>query len=295
MRIGQQNFKIVMNIKPKRSLSFLVEETNIFPVNDAGARFEQLAELGATGKAFSVLEAVSTNSAPTSMSDIIRVTGMTKPTAHRIVNLLIDIGFLDRDGSGMGFIEGANLVDLAHKTLAAAAPRSLRHSILQGLSDETGETSNYGVLSGGEVIYLDRVEAKWPLRLRFNAGSRVPAHCTAIGKLLLSRLPENEASSLLRSMPKSRYTENTKTDLDSLMKALRQIRESGIGTDDQEFMHGVVCQAAPVITEDGKCIGGIAISAPEARMTLDEARPFVPQMKAAAANLASTFFTVSNS
>jgi len=223
------------------------------------------------------------------MAGIIRITGMTKPTAHRIVNLLIDIGFLERDGSGMGFIEGASLVDLAHRTLRAAAPRSLRHSILQGLSDETGETSNYGVLSGGEVIYLDRVEAKWPLGLRFDAGSRVPAHCTAIGKLLLSRLPEDEAAALLRTMPKSRYTENTLTNINALMKLLQNIRETGIGTDDQEFMHGVVCQAVPVITEDGKCIGGIAISAPEARMTLDEARAFVPQMKAAAANLASTF------
>ena len=90
-------------------------------------------------------------------------------------------------------------------------------------------------------------------------------------------------------MPKSRYTENTLTNINALMKLLQNIRETGIGTDDQEFMHGVVCQAVPVITEDGKCFGGIAIPAPEARMTLDEARAFVPQMKAAAANLASTF------
>ena len=278
-----------MNIKTKPSLALLAEETEILPNSATEARFVQLTELGATGKAFSVLEAVSANPVPTSMAGIIRVTGMTKPTSHRIVNLLIDIGFLERDGSGMGFIEGASLVDLAHRTLRAAAPRSLRHSILQGLSDETGETSNYGVLSGDEVIYLDRVESKWPLGLRFDAGSRVPAHCTAIGKLLLSRLPEDEAAALLRTMPKSRYTENTLTNINALMKLLQNIRETGIGTDDQEFMHGVVCQAVPVITEDGKCIGGIAISAPEARMTLDEARAFVPQMKAAAANLASTF------
>lgn len=282
-----------MNIKTKPSLVLLAEDTEILPDGTTEARFEQLTELGATGKAFSVLEAVSANPAPTSMAHIIRITGMTKPTAHRIVNLLIDIGFLERDGLGIGFIEGASLVALAHRTLRAAAPRSLRHSILQGLSDETGETSNYGVLSGGEVIYLDRVEAKWPLGLRFNAGSRVPAHCTAIGKLLLSQLAEDEVLALLRIMPKSRYTENTMTDIDVLMKALREIRETGIGTDDQEFMHGVVCQAVPVIIEDGKCIGGIAISAPEARMTLDEARAFVPQMKAAAANLASTFFIAS--
>ena len=282
-----------MKIKPKPSLALLAEETVIFPNGPTAARFEQLTELGATGKAFSVLEAVSANPAPISMAGIIRVTGMTKPTAHRIVNLLIDIGFLERHGLGMGLIEGARLVALAHRTLRAAAPRSLRHSILQGLSDETEETSNYGILNGGEIIYLDRVEAKWPLGLRFDAGSRVPAHCTAIGKLLLSRLSEDEVVARLRIMPKSRYTEKTMTDTDALMKALRKIRETGIGTDNQEFMHGVVCQAVPVITEDGKCLGGIAISAPEARMTLDDARAFVPQMKAAAANFASTFFIAS--
>ena len=282
-----------MNIKTKPSLPLLAEETEFFPDGATVARLELLTELGSTGKAFSVLEAVSATPAPTSMAGIIRVTGMTKPTAHRIVNLLIENGFLERDDLGGGLIEGANLVALAHQTLSAAAPRSLRHSILQDLSDETEETSNYGVLSGGEVIYLARVAAKWPLGLRFDAGSRVPAHCTAIGKLLLSRLSEDEVMARLRIMPKSRYTEKTMTETDALMKALRKIRKTGIGTDDQDFMHGVVCQAVPVLTEDGKCIGGIAISAPEARMTLDEAQAFVPQMKAAAANLASTFFNTS--
>ncbi len=257
----------------------------------AGERYERLTELGATGKAFSVIEAISANPEPTTMSEIIRTTGMTKPTAHRIVNLLMNIGFLERDVSGIGFIEGGNLVDLAHRTLAAAAPRSLRRSILQGISDEVGETSNYGVLSGAEVIYIDRVEAKWPLGLRFDAGSKVPAHCTAIGKLLLSRLPEGQLAVLLQTMPLSRYTANTITDVDALKSALKKIRKNGIGVDNQEFMHGVVCVAVPVVKEDGRCIGGIAISAPEARMTLNDALAFMPQMREAAARLAATYMT----
>lgn len=261
-----------------------------FPAD--GERYERLTELGATGKAFSVLEAVSANPVPSSMSEIIRITGMTKPTAHRIVNLLLDIGFLERDASGTGFIEGGSLVDLAHRTLAAAAPRSLRHSILRGLSDEIGETANYGVLSGGEVIYLDRVEAKWPLGLRFDAGSRVPAHCTAIGKLLMSRLSEDQATALIQAMPLSRYTTNTLTDVDSMKGALREIRKDGIGMDNQEFMHGVVCVAVPVVKDDGHCIGSVAISAPEARMTLNEVLAFVPQMKEAAARIAATYLPI---
>lgn len=281
-------------MKSKReSFSVVTELSDASTVGSVGAaaddRFGRLTELGATGKAFSVLEAVSANPEPTSMSDIIRITGMTKPTAHRIVNLLMEMGFLERDAFATGFIEGASLVTLAHRTIAAAAPRFLRHSILAGLSEEVGETCNYGILSGGEIIYLDRVEAKWPLGLRFDAGSRVPAHCTAIGKLLLSRLQEEHLSTLLETIPRSRYTDNTLIDADDLREALGRIRKDGIGTDDQEFMHGVVCVAVPVVTAAGHCLGGIAISAPEARMTMKEALSFVPQMKNTATRIAATY------
>lgn len=258
-------------------------------LTDDVERYEQLAGLGVTGKAFSVLEVVSLNPEATRMAEIIRGTGMTKPTAHRVVNMLLDMGFLERDGFDTGFIEGAGLVDLAHRTLAAAAPRSLRHSILQGISEQVGETVNYGVLSGGEVIYLDRVEAKWPLGLRFDAGSRVPAHCTAVGKLLLSRMPDSDLRALIESIPMSAYTAHTITAVEPLLSALTSIRRDGIGTDDQEFMHGVVCVSVPVVDDDGRCFGGIATSAPEARMTLNQMLTYVPQMRKAAGNLAATY------
>jgi DNA-binding IclR family transcriptional regulator len=245
--------------------------------------------LGVTGKAFSVLEVVSQNPEATKMAEIIHGTGMTKPTAHRVVNMLLDMGFLERDGLDNGFVEGAGLVDLAHRTLAAAAPRSLRHSILEGISEQVGETVNYGVLNGSEVIYLDRVEAKWPLGLRFDAGSRVPAHCTSIGKLLLSRMSDSDLRALIESMPRPAYTTNTITDVKPLLSVLENIRRDGIGADDQEFMHGVVCVSVPVVDEDGRCFGGIAISAPEARMTLHQMLTHVPQMRKAAESLAAAY------
>ncbi len=252
-------------------------------------RPEHLTELGVTGKTFSVLEVVSMNTEPTGMAEIIRVTGMTKPTAHRVVKALLEMGYLERDAQDRGFIEGVSLVSLAHRVLAASAPRSLRHSVLQGLSEQVGETCNFGVLSGGEVMYLDRVEAKWPLGLRFDAGSRVPAHCTAIGKLLLSSLDDRDLEVLIETMPLSSYTSSTITDKRALKAALKDIRRDGIGTDDQEFMSGVVCVAVPVRGDDGRVLGGIAMSAPEARMTLNEVLGFVPQMKQTAERLAATY------
>lgn len=281
-----------------RSKPFSIVESTAGDLDNStaadGDRYEQLVGLGVTGKAFSVLEVVSLNPEPTKMAEVIRGTGMTKPTAHRVVNMLLEMGFLERDSLDRGFIEGSGLVDLAYRTLAAAAPRSLRHSILQGISEQVGETVNFGVLNGGEVIYLDRVEAKWPLGLRFDAGSRVPAHCTAIGKLLLSRLADNDLHALLSSMPRSAYTANTMTAIEPLLQALGGVRNNAVGTDDQEFMHGVVCVAVPVIDNNGRCFGAIAVSAPEARMTLSEMLTYVPQMRNAAGSLAASYQRSSN-
>ncbi len=250
---------------------------------------EQLLKLGAMGKAFSILEAITTSPKPLSTTELARTTGMTKSTAHRIVCILNDIGFIERDPLQKGYIEGARLVKFALDTLTAAAPRNVRHAILRNLSEQLGETCNFGILAGIEVIYIDRVETKWPLGLRFEAGSRVPAHCTANGKLLLSLQPEDVKRPLLDTMPLNRYTAKTVTDKKLLEEELLEIRDRMIGTDDQEFISGVVCVAVPVITSNGEVVGGIAVSAPEVRASLTQILKFVPSMKRAAQKIGETF------
>lgn len=253
------------------------------------AHGDQLRALGITGKAFAILECVAGITGPASMSGIIRATGITKPSAHRVVNMLCELGFLERDATGLGFVCGVNLVELAYRVIRSSAPRGMRHAILEQLAQHVGETCNYGVLDGARVTYLDRVESKWPLGLRFDAGSQVPAHCTAIGKLLLAKLSDGQLNGLLSSVPLARYTARTLTNPLHLRRALAEIRQTGIGIDDQEFMDGVVCVAVPVLMADGGWLGGIAISAPEARMTLDTALSYVPKMRDTAERFARTY------
>ncbi|MCP5367051.1 MAG: IclR family transcriptional regulator [Hyphomicrobiales bacterium] len=252
---------------------------------------DQLKDAGATGKSFAVLEYVTADRRPATMSEIIRATGISKPSAHRIVNVLVDMGFLERDPGGNGFVGGARLVDLAQQTVLAAAARGIRHALLEELARHVGETCNYGILSGAQVTYLDRVESKWPLGLRFDAGSQVPAHCTAIGKLLLSQLSENELLAVTNTVSLGRYTSRTLTNPMHLRKALAEIRQTMVGVDNQEFMDGVVCVAVPVVLADGTVLGGIAISAPEARMTLETALTYVPKMREIAERYAKTYDT----
>lgn len=246
-------------------------------------------QLGATGKALTILEAVTKAVRPLTMSEIVRTCGLTKPTAHRITSLLVEMGFMDREPLKRGFIEGPRLIELSLATLAAAAPRQRRNAVLRSVSEQTGETCNFGVLTGSEVVYLDRVEAKWPLGLRFEAGSHVPAHCTAIGKLLLSLLPRPERDLAIASMPLTRHTSRTLTDPERLGEALERIARTRIGTDEEEFIDGVVCVAVPVVARSGQLVGAIAVSAPQARLSLEAALRFVPGMLVAASRLGATF------
>lgn len=245
--------------------------------------------LNAMGKAFSIIEIVAAARQPLSMPEIVRATGLTKPTAHRITTLLCDMGLLERDPMLGGFVEGQRLLSLSLNVLQASAPRSLRHTVLKSVSDQTGETCNLGVLAGPEILYIDRVEAKWPLGLRFEAGSRVPVHCTAIGKLLLSCLSDRERRALLATLPLARFTGRTITDPANLEAELDKIAAAGISVDDGEFIDGVICVAVPIVTDTGRVIGGIAVSAPEARISMDQALSFVDGMRQAARRLAATF------
>lgn len=240
---------------------------------------------GVVAKALAILEAVSNNPQSTAISELATLLNMSKPTAHRIATTLEELGFLKRDVLNRKVIEGDRLVDMALATLHIAAGRSARHAILQSLAHATGETCNLGVMSGGTVVYVDRVETEWPLGLRFEPGARVPVHCTAIGKMLLSELPPKRRESYITSGKLRRYTEKTITEPDALRVELERIAKQGVSTDDQEFLSGVVCLAVPVCDRNDRVCAALAISAAEARLTLDNALAYLPQLREAADKL----------
>jgi DNA-binding IclR family transcriptional regulator len=250
-----------------------------------GSRRDDAA--GAVPKALRVLEAVAERKHPLAIAEIAAALDLPQPTAHRIVTALEKLGFVAREPGRRRVVEGRRLVGLGLNVLQAAAGSGARHAVLAALAKKTGESCNLGVMAGGNVVYVDRVESQWPLGLRFEPGSRVPLHCTAIGKLLLSQLPEEALEAQLANGPLTRYTATTITDPRRLKAELKRIRRQGYSTDNQEFMSGVVCIAVPVPgPRDGRVCAGLAISAAEARLTLAGAKRFLPDLREAAARIA---------
>lgn len=254
----------------------------------AGAPSDQPGKAFPTVKAFAILEALATARRPLGVSELGILLGLPKPTAHRIMRMLESEGLLQREPGSRRFVPGARMVQLGLGIVGASMLRAPRHAILETLSQQTGETCNFGVMSGSHVIYLDRVESAWPFGLWFKPGSRVPLHCTSMGKLFLSQFPERKRALLLRSIPLYRYTENTITDAVRLEAELDKIQSTQVSIDNQEFLTGVVCVAVPVRDARGQPVAALAVSAPLARMSLQQGLQHVPLLQATAERLTVT-------
>ncbi|HET7793099.1 MAG TPA: IclR family transcriptional regulator, partial [Rhizobacter sp.] len=168
------------------------------------------------------------------------------------------------------------------------AQQGVRHAVLRSLVAELGESCNLTAMSGAEVIYLDRVEAAFPLRLELRPGTRVPLHCSASGKLFLAFMPARQRKPLLDGLVLSRHTGTTLVTREALETELERIRHDGYAVDDQEFVDGLNCVAVPV-RESGaakqlRC--AVALQAPTARLPLPQALAAVPRLREAAAAIA---------
>lgn len=236
-------------------------------------------------KAIAVLETLARSERPLSLSELSALLAIPKPTLHRIVRLLERARFVEREPGGRRYVGGGRLLGLALDIFGGSTRAAPRRAIIEALASEVGETCNLGVMVANHVVYVDRVETIWPFGLRFEPGSRVPLHCTAIGKLLLAHQPEGRREQLIAGAALQRYTPNTLTDPDALRRDLDRIRETGVSVDDQEFLAGVVCVAAPVADADGRVIAGVAVSAPVARLSRAAAEALYPRIAAAAASL----------
>src|SRR6478736_6850070 len=247
-------------------------------------------KLGATARSFAILEHVAGSRTPVDVLDIISSVKLPKATAYRLVDWFISQGYLTREPGRRRLIVGPKLTKLAFGALSSSMRNDTPHVVLQRLVRTLNETCNIGTLLNGEVVYLDRVEADhWPLRLHYTTGSRVPLHCSAIGKLYLALASSVRRRRLLQRLDLRRFTGTTLTDAARLEAELRQIRKEQVSFDREEYLVGVVCMAVPVIGSNGELLAALAIQAPAARMNVQTARRHLPALRQAAEELAGIF------
>jgi IclR family transcriptional regulator, acetate operon repressor len=241
----------------------------------------------AAQRALEILEAVAKARRPVSGNEIMAWVRLPKPTVYRTCTLLEAMGMVQREPDSKKLTVGSRLCALALEVIQSSPNRGPIHAILQTLASDLGETCTFTILDGNEIVCVDRVESKEPLRIQLHAGSRIPLHCSASGKLFLSLIPRALSRRLIESAPLKRFTPNTIIDPRQLEKQLLRIRKEKISRDNQEFSSGLIAIAVPVTGKRGRICGTVSVNAPATRMTLDAAEAHVPALRRAARAIAA--------
>lgn len=238
-------------------------------------------------RALAVLEAVLDAATPVGIAELAERTGIPKPSMHRLVANLIAEGLLRTEPFSNAVAPGARVTALLCRAQAASWPGGPVRAVMDELVGAVRETCNLGVLDRDAVLYVERVECDWPIRVQLGAGSRVPLHASAIGKLLWAYLPARARRRLLDSLPRPALTANTLTDAEALERQFKDIRRQGYALNDAENTDGLIGLAVPVRLGGGagKVIAGLSVHAPAARLELAQALGLLPRSQAAAERL----------
>lgn len=232
-----------------------------------------------------LLEEIARVGAPMTPTAANEVLGLPKPTVHRLFHRLEQEGFLQRDIDGRSYSAGQRLRKLSVNVLSSSRLRTVRLAVLNALTEDVGETCNVAMPDRDGMVYLDRVETKWPLRIQLPVGTTVPFHCTASGKMYLSTLPPRMLGKYLSSAALEPQTSRTLTDPDALHRAIEEVRKRDYSTDDEEFMEGMVAVAVPIWDDQQRLMSTLSIHAPTQRVSIGDLEAHLDRLRSAAADL----------
>ncbi len=216
--------------------------------------------------ALSILETLGTVHSM-GVTELARKLNLSKSSVYRLLATLVCRGYVEKNLQ-------TDRYQLTYRLFAVGSPaadrfglREAAHPIMERLAAETGETVNLGVLDGTRVVNLHKVESRHLLRMHMEVGGGVPAHATALGKVLLAALRPFEVAERLGAQRLTRQTRRTIGDRPSLRRTLARIRAQGFAIDDEECSLGLRCVAAPILDHRGSAVAALSLSGPTQRLS----------------------------
>ncbi len=232
-----------------------------------------------------LLEEIARKGVPMTPTAANEIMGLPKPTIHRLFHRLEEEGFLQRDIDGRSYAAGQRLRTMAVNVLSSQRLRTVRLAVLNALTEDVGETCNIATPDRDGMVYLDRVETKWPLRIQLPVGTKVPFHCTASGKMYLSSLAPHLLARYLAASILDDHTEKTITDPQVMQEEIARVRGRGYSTDDEEFMEGMVAIAVPIWDDQNRLMSTLSIHAPDKRVSVADLELHLDRLHEAAAEI----------
>ncbi len=237
-------------------------------------------------KAFRLMHALFSAPSPPQLTELAEQLDMPKPSVHRLLNQLEEVGAVQRDLAGRGYTVGPAGVRLGVEALSARMRQPQVRAIMRRLVDQIGESCNLSILNDDEVLYLERVECDWPLRMQLSAGSRVPVHATASGKLFIAQLTARQRRKMLEGLRLEKFTPNTITEPEAIEAECAAIRACGYSINREEYHLGLIGVSTPIFGKTGAVVATVSIHAPVFRMSADAALGHLPLLQQAAEEIA---------
>jgi DNA-binding IclR family transcriptional regulator len=197
-------------------------------------------------------------------SEVARAVGFHVSTTHRLLRTLAARGYVDQHAARRNFVLGPQLLALGSAYAGGTGLVQIARPELEALRDALGETIHLGIYRNGEVIEVASASGLQPVSVSLGAGRRDPAHCTALGKVLLASLDPEPLAAFFRR-PLERRTPRSLTRKAEVLKAIRATRDQGYGTDEEELAADMCCIAVPVHDQARRVVAALSIAMPKSR------------------------------
>jgi IclR family transcriptional regulator, KDG regulon repressor len=237
-------------------------------------------DITALQRGLQILHLFSSSSRGLTAKQVATASKLPVSTVHRFLANLVSAGFLNRDA------EGTHCLGIACFSIGQAAAvqldiRRLSLPYLRELNQQTRETVHLTVRHGLSAVYVEKLDSPEPLRIHSRIGASVPLHCTAVGKVLLAYLPQDEQQRILPQLELKRLTSNSVGNMQELKTELLRVRRNGHALDIEEHELHIRCVAAPIWDHTGNVQSSLSITAPAFRMPVSRLRQLAPQIQAA--------------
>ena len=256
---------------------------------DDDAEDRQRVGVQSLGRAFAILEEVARHREGIGLAELSKRVGLHNSTTFHLVKTMVSLGYIRQEKESKRYRVGRPLFALAASSLDEIEMVNVATPILEDLARETGESSHFAVRMGDAVVVIARTSGPGAFQLTDRVGVVRPAHCTALGKVILATLRPDQLERFLARVELTPSTDKSITETETLMREIEEIRRSGIAFDDGEFNVEVRCVAVPVRDFTGQVIGALGISGPIWRLSIQALQSRAKIVQAAADRLSAEF------
>lgn len=256
---------------------------------DTEAEDRQRGGVQSLARAFGIMEEVARSRDGISLAELSKRVGLHNSTTFHLVRTMVSLGYIRQLKDDKRYRIGRPLFALAASALDEIEMVSLATPVLEDLSRETGESGHFAVRMGDSVVVIARTAAPGAFQLTERVGVVRPAHCTALGKVILAALRPDQLDRFLGRIELTAVTPKSITELDALRTDIDEVRSSGVAFDDGEFNPEVRCVAVPVKDFTGQVIGAIGISGPIWRLSIQALQSRARIVQVAARRLSAEF------